>query len=383
MYKSPVGYRRFNPHEHFNFQLNRWLPFLQENDLISVGAKINTIEQWNSAMLSMAEEKERFGHDAEAAFYYRAAEFFLHHQDPLKAQCYEKFIALFDSAYGHLSYERHLVPFAGAQLPAIVIEAEAEGEVTDTLVVHGGFDSFMEELLMQIMPAQTQGMRVIVFEGPGQGAALKKYGLSMPYDWERPVAAVLDHFSIDSCTLLGISLGGYLATRAAAFEPRIKRVIADDVLEDFYGCLEKRFGAVKSAILGILMRLKMKPVLNAMMSAAAKRDVITRWALEHGQYVSGVDSPYEYLKWAQSLNTREISKHLTQDYLLLAGRSDHLVPLEQFFSQAQRLKNVKSFTGRIFSDEEDAGSHCHVGNNMLAVEIIKSWMDTMAKRDAQ
>ena len=49
----------------------------------------------------------------------------------------------------------------------------------------------------------------------------------MIHDWERAVAAVLDHFGIDSCTLMGVSLGGYLAPRAAAFEPEFA---------DSYGC---------------------------------------------------------------------------------------------------------------------------------------------------
>ncbi|MEZ4981572.1 MAG: alpha/beta hydrolase [Saprospiraceae bacterium] len=38
--------------------------------------------------------------------------------------------------------------------------------------------------------------------------------------------AVLDHFQINRCTVLGVSMGGYWAIRAAAFEKRITRVIA-------------------------------------------------------------------------------------------------------------------------------------------------------------
>jgi hypothetical protein len=38
-------------------------------------------------------------------------------------------------------------------------------------------------------------------------------------------------------TLVGISLGGCLAIRAAAFEPRVRGVVAFDVLSDFFECM--------------------------------------------------------------------------------------------------------------------------------------------------
>jgi len=66
------------------------------------------------------------------------------------------------------------------------------------------------------------------FEGPGQGAALEDHGLPMIPEWERPVAAVLDHYRLDDVTIVGESLGGGLVIRAAAFEPRISRVVSMD-----------------------------------------------------------------------------------------------------------------------------------------------------------
>jgi predicted esterase YcpF (UPF0227 family) len=36
--------------------------------------------------------------------------------------------------------------------------------------------------------------------------------------WERPVKAVLDYFNLEDVTIIGASLGGYLAPRAAVFE---------------------------------------------------------------------------------------------------------------------------------------------------------------------
>jgi pimeloyl-ACP methyl ester carboxylesterase len=40
------------------------------------------------------------------------------------------------------------------------------------------------------------------------------------------VGALLDHLGLEDITLVGLSMGGYFALRAAAFAPRVKRVIA-------------------------------------------------------------------------------------------------------------------------------------------------------------
>ena len=77
-----------------------------------------------------------------------------------------------------------------------------------------------------------QGYEVIAFEGPGQGAARKKYGLAFAYEWEKPSKAILNHFKLRDITWFGISMGGWLGLRAAAYEPRIKRVIASSVFFD-------------------------------------------------------------------------------------------------------------------------------------------------------
>lgn len=100
------------------------------------------------------------------------------------------------------------IPFGESWLPAIVIPAH--GDERDVILLHGGFDSVMEELYDWGLALAEAGYRVVLFEGPGQGAALRRNGLVMTADWERPVAALLDHLDIEACTIFGISLGGTL-----------------------------------------------------------------------------------------------------------------------------------------------------------------------------
>ncbi len=70
----------------------------------------------------------------------------------------------------------------------------------------------------------------------------------MTHEWEKPVNTVLDYFKLNEVTLIGISLGGYLALRAAAYEKRIKKVIAYDVIYNFFDCVMSKQGKLKKAI---------------------------------------------------------------------------------------------------------------------------------------
>jgi dipeptidyl aminopeptidase/acylaminoacyl peptidase len=69
-----------------------------------------------------------------------------------------------------------------------------------------------------------------VFDGPGQGEG--EYDFAIRGDYEVAVQAVVDHVmtrsDLDTARigLWGVSLGGYYAPRAAAFEKRIKACLA-------------------------------------------------------------------------------------------------------------------------------------------------------------
>ncbi|MCK4350001.1 MAG: alpha/beta fold hydrolase, partial [Candidatus Krumholzibacteria bacterium] len=167
-----------------------------------------------------------------AAFYYRAAEFYVFQEDPEKEILYDKFVDLFYKVFEGDGIERFTVPYDDAALPALKISASGEA-TKGTIVMHGGFDSYIEEFYSWMRFFSDHGYDVIAFEGPGQGGARKKYGLALDYEWEKPAKAILDYFNLDDVTWLGISMGGYFCFRAAAFEPRIKRVIASSIAYDY------------------------------------------------------------------------------------------------------------------------------------------------------
>jgi len=231
----PVGYHPFHTVTIINFQLNRWhsLGYARFEDLLKAAQHIRTLDDWKGVMTGLAREACSEQRWMNAAFYYRAAEFFTLPLDPDKEKLYDTFTDIFyRKACAGEPIERHDIPYEHTHLPAIRVPS-ARPSCRGTMVIHGGFDSFIEEFYSLAMYFSGHGYDVILFEGPGQGAALKKSGLPLTYRWEKPVKAVLDHLHLNNVTLLGISMGGWLCFRAAAYERRIHRVIAMSIAFDY------------------------------------------------------------------------------------------------------------------------------------------------------
>jgi pimeloyl-ACP methyl ester carboxylesterase len=193
-------------------------------------------------------------------------------------------------------------------------------------------------------------------------------------DWHRPVAAVLDAFALEDVTLVGISLGGCLAIRAAAFEPRVKRVIAFDVLTDFMAVLQRQQPPVVGALMRGLLALGANTLIDRSVGVIAHGQPVIEWGVSQAEHVFGRDRPSEALAAARAFQTKDVSGGVLQDVLLLAGAEDHYVPLEQLWDQARMLTSARSVTARVFTAREHAQAHCQIGNLPLAVRVMSEWI---------
>jgi len=92
-----------------------------------------------------------------------------------------------------------------------------------------GLDSTKEELLGMEEAFLRRGMATFALDSPGQGECT--YELPLRYDYEVAVTSALDVLAgrddvdLDRVGMVGQSMGGYFAPRAAAFEPRVKAVV--------------------------------------------------------------------------------------------------------------------------------------------------------------
>lgn len=368
----PVGYHSFHKSQVFNFQLNRWhsLGYARYEDMAEAGLRISSFDDWRREMVRLADRAVDEGRTVNAAFYYRAAEFYTRADDTDKEPLYDRFSGLFYAAYGGDPIERVQIPYGRGSLPAIRVSTNA-GVTRGTIVMHGGFDSFIEEFYSWMCYLARHGYDVVAFEGPGQGAARRKGQLAFDPTWEKPVSAVLDHFNLMDVTLLGISMGGWLCFRAAAFEPRIRRVIASGVAYDYM-----QFAPRFAQWLFTLFTTRFPGLTARQAHKKMRKDPMHMWTLGQLMYITMQDDILEALKAAQWMSAEnQHAEKVTQDVLILTGREDHFIPFKMHRMQVDALTNAKSVTGRVFTTEEQAQNHCQIGNVGLALTVMADWLE--------
>ncbi len=125
--------------------------------------------------------------------------------------------------------ERVAIPYEGKQLYGNLRKPAGVAK-PPIVVMCMGLDSAKEEMDDYENRFLKRGVATLAFDGPGQGEA--EYDFAVCPEYEKPVKAVIDYIEtrkdIDAARIgiWGVSLGGYYAPRAAAFEKRIRACVA-------------------------------------------------------------------------------------------------------------------------------------------------------------
>jgi pimeloyl-ACP methyl ester carboxylesterase len=369
------------PEPSLNFQINRWAAYGGPRWLDDVRpelSKLASYRAWIDTFMTLGERALAEARPFHAALHFRSAEFFMTSDDPRKQPTRARLLPLLRAESGVEETARRWVPFEGAQLRAWHFVPERS---KGTFVVFGGFDSYIEEFFPMLSKMRDDGWTIVAFEGPGQGTPLEESKTVLTPDWDRPVAAVLDAFGLDDVTLLGISLGGCLVIRAAANEPRVRRVIACDVLTDFYACMTLTLPPALRKLADEVVNADAQTRFEFTLHAAAANSRFLDWGLKQGQHVFGSNNASGVFVRARDFHTRDVSPRIRQDVLLMAGTHDHAVPLEQVFEQGRLLSAARSTTIRIFTEDEYAQMHCQLGNFPLLIKVMESWAEKRASAE--
>ena len=308
--------------------------------------------------------------------YYRTAEFFLSPHDPRRPALWKSNVDAFYHGLEVLgvAHERISIPYGEHHLNAVYYPGPAGAERRPLLVVVGGYDSTMEELYLSIVAAALRhGYSVLTYEGPGQGSVLRDQGLTFESIWEKPNGAVLDTFLAAHArpariVLLGESLGGYLAPRAAAFDSRIDGVVAFDVWYDGYAIATRHvpgfvFWLRKHQYDGVLRYL-----------ASHNSDPGSKWATDNGQWVFGVTDPFAVMDAFKAYTLAPVAGRIKSDVLLLAGADDHFVPPDQLDALRSSLTQARSVKAILFDRASGGSLHCQIGAPSLWQGVLFDWM---------
>lgn len=370
-----MAYLKLHPIKQFDFQINRILTYgdkacdLEEIKIIMPGIK--DLDTWYGAWRSLGENAEAESRNLHAAYYYRLAEFFLK-DIPEKEEMYQKSIENFHKIIDlDKNIRTEYISYENSAMKSIVFEAD---NPIGNIVAFGGYDSYIEEFYLPIKELTASGYNVYAFEGPGQGSTLKS-GMVFEPQWEKPTGAVLDYFELNNVFVIGISWGGYFALQSAAFDSRISKAVAYDVLYDGFDCMTNPFPHGVKAILNLLFRLRAKALVNFIVRKLMKRKLIVDWAISHGLYITGTDNPYDFYLHLKKHTLKDKTALIKCDVLLLAGEHDHYIPKKHFDILMKNLPNAKTVTGRVFTESEGGAEHCQIGNHMLAINCILSWLN--------
>ncbi len=162
-----------------------------------------------------------------------------------------------------------------------------------------GLDSTKEEFFYWENVFLKRGLATFSLEGPGQGEC--GYKSTIRPDYEAAVSTALDTFTkrddidMNRIGLAGVSLGGYYAPRAAAFESRVKAAVGICGPWNFAECWH---------------------VLPSLTRAAF-------------QYHSGAKDEEQAKVNANKLSLDGVAQKIKQPLLIIHGKLDRIIPWEQ------------------------------------------------------
>jgi pimeloyl-ACP methyl ester carboxylesterase len=370
---EPYGWNHWPAHPYMSYQFRRALGETQEgggavSECFQAASRMipGDKESWHVEWMRVADRNRNRGDAAEqgghirtamncwlrAANYYRHADFWLMPDDPRRLPTFEQCEAMSQKFIRYLSPRGEVVqiPYEnGKTLSAYFIRAPYAVEKQPVIVSHGGLDSFKDEMWYMVSHGALQrGFSVLVFDGPGQGAALRRDKLVTRHDWEVPVGRCVDYLEtrndvdLSRVVLTGSSLGGYYAARAGSFEHR----------------------------------------LAACVSHGASMDTYERWkdrGEDDGQadqikWVFGGKTMKEALDNARPFHLRGALEHMKCPYLIIHGGHDVLGKRQVTEVYEYAKSHGVDVTLRFVEAEETGADHCQHDNPTIGQELILDWL---------
>jgi alpha-beta hydrolase superfamily lysophospholipase len=200
-----------------------------------------------------------------------------------------------------------------------------------------------------------RGIHVLAIDGPGQGEALTLQHIASRYDYEVPARAAYDYVAqrpdVDArrVAVMGFSMGGYYAPRAAAFEPRFAACVAWGGHWDYHEAWVRRRKIMESG--------------GTKVSAPGFQ---LPWVL-------GMPDMDACMKKLENYRLAGVAERIRCPFYCLHGENDNIVPLEF----AQRLHEAVGSTDKtlkVLTDYDGGSDHCQEDNRQLGANLVADWL---------
>jgi dienelactone hydrolase len=277
---------------------------------------------------------------------------------PRKLTGYTRFLEEFERGrtLSRAPVQRVEVPYEGTTMPCLFLPAEGSGGApAPTMIYFDGLDVCKEVMWLAFRDGfARRGINTLFCDPPGVGEMLRLQGVPSRHDYEVPAAAAVDYLSArpdvnpDRIGIMALSLGGYYAPRAAAFEPRLKCCVAWGAIWDYRATWERR--------------RTLRP--DSPVSVPAFQ---LAWVMGTPDFESAMEKITAY-------TLDGVIDKITCPLLIVHGEDDRQIPLadaERAFAAATGtpVKELKVFTAA-----EGGTQHCQLDNRSLAVDYISDWV---------
>ncbi|WP_199512080.1 alpha/beta hydrolase family protein [Nucisporomicrobium flavum] len=337
-------------------------------DLAAQGSDVGTAElmaSWTAVVDDLqagAEADERAGRRRSAGQrYLRATNYLIQAErmqsvhSPGRRAIYQRCLDLMRKTFDLIdpATTRVAVPFEGGELPAYFTSA---GPGAPCIILWNGLDSTKEHMYVSGFPQElaARGISTLMVDCPGSGEALRFGGLTARVETEGWAAACVDHLlargEVDPARigLVGWSLGGYYAPRAAAFEKRLALCVAWGANHD-WGTVQKR-------------RLERE----------GERPVPHYW--DHVLWVWGETDLGTFIKKAEAVNLDGVVEHITVPFLIAHGENDRQIPLAYAHRSYEQAVNSPKRELRVFTAAEGGAEHIGLDHLPHVSVFIADWI---------
>ena len=323
---------------------------------------------------AIGREHERAGQTISAgnklvrsSVYYFMAERMLPSTDARKVQTYKQGLAAFKKG---MTLRKELmewveIPYKDTSLPALF--SPVPGKQRSPCMVHfDGFDWLKEySYLAAAQEFRRRGISLLVVDHPGVGEALRLRNLPSGPDTEVPAGACVDYLETRTDVdpkrigIMALSLGGYYAPRAAAFEKRFSACVA------WAGCYS-RWEVNKGRIVAALSAAR----------AAKEKDLepsVPNW-VDQFTWVAGKKTLEEAADFAKQYTLEGVLDKITCPLLVVHGENDRQTPVWHAERTIAEAVNSPAKKLKIFTLAEGGAEHCQVDNASMAVDYMADWV---------
>ena len=288
-----------------------------------------------------------------ASLYHTISEHFVAPADPRRLASYAEVLRTFEAAraISPQRIDRVEVPFEGSAMPAYFLPGDGEGP-RPTAIFVCGLDTTKELWFLRARRQfAARGISSLFIDTPGIGEALRLRKLVTRADYEKPISAAVDfqqdrsNVDANAIGLIGSSLGGYYVARAAAFEPRLRAVVAWGAIYDYHRVWVRRLQG--TGIAGA-------PTFQLM-------------------FITGTETMEAAVDAVKDFRIAEFADRIRCPFLIMHGKDDKQVLMDDADAAFAAIgSSDKSLV--VFDGANGGSAHTQFDNHLPALQICADWM---------